>query len=384
VTDRLQELKALAERRVIGLNCGTSLDGIDAVLLRVEGSGFAVRFKVEDYVERPLPDAVRAALTHMHDLKASELCGLDFAVGDAFARAALDLIEGHALPKRQLLIGSHGITIFHRPPRRAGERGSTLQIGEPAVIAERTGAAVAADFRTGDVAAGGQGAPLMPYLDYVLFRESPGTVLVNLGGIANLTFVETELEGVRAFDSGPANLPLNHVMRRLSAGQSDMDAEGRTAATGHIDAILLEHLMALPYLHAPPPKTTGREDFGEAWTDRLLDTHEHLKLVDILATLTLFVARHLKLACDSWLPCDRVRQVIVSGGGAHNATLMHHLRRAFDPVPVSTFPETICKGDAKEAVLFALLANERLFGRPSNVPSATGARWPVSLGKMMW
>lgn len=380
MTDRLTDLKTKPERLVIGLNCGTSLDGVDAALVRVSGAGLGSRLTLERYLVHPLPEVLRTRLLRMLELTSQDLCELNFDVAEVFAEAALAVAGDDAVD----LVGSHGITIYHRPPRRLGERGATLQLGDLAVLAERTGAVSIGDFRTADMAAQGQGAPLMPYLDYVLFNQKPGTVLLNLGGIGNITFIGEGIEEVRAFDTGPANLPLNHVMRLLTGGRSEFDVDGRTAAGGRVDGLFLERLMALPYVHAAPPKTTGREDFGEAWTEKLLAANAHLKLVDILATLTAFAARAVKFACDHWLEGARVTRVLVSGGGAHNRTLMRHLSRDFDPVPVEPLPKDVCDLDAKEAVLFALLANDRLFGLPTNVPAATGAGWPVSLGKVVF
>lgn len=385
MSDRLSLLKSQEERIVVGLNCGTSLDAIDAAVCRIAGSGFLARPKIVEFAMVPLDSALREVLLRMPKLSTPEICDLNFRVGEAFAAAALTVLDRAGLKSQSpTLIGSHGVTMWHRPPRRSGEFGATLQIGDLSVIAERTGAVVVGDFRTADMAAGGQGAPLMPYLDYVLFAHEPGTIVLNLGGIANLTYVDADLDGVRAFDTGPANLPLNHVMRVLSRGTKDFDDEGRHAAEGRIDAILLDHLMSHRYVSTPPPKTTGREEFGEAWTGRLLETHAHLRLVDILATLTAFVARHVRQAVRDFIEPVPLRRVLVAGGGSHNLTLMRRLAREFDPVPVEKFPREICDPDAKEALLFAILANDRIFARPTNVPSATGAKWPCALGKTVF
>ena len=382
MTDHLEELKALPDRWVVGLNSGTSLDGVDAALMRISGYGFDVRFSQHHFKTSPFPDRVKARLAEMNDMNPAAVADLNYELGEIFAAAALQVVhEGGLSPGELHLIGSHGLTVSHRPPRRRGQRGATLQLGEIAVIAERCGCPVVGDFRAADVAAGGQGAPLMPYLDYLLFRDRPGTLLVNLGGIANLTYVTAELEAVKAFDTGPANLPLNQLMRRLTQGESDFDAEGRTAAMGHVESILLDQLMNLPYIHEAPPKSTGREEFGEDWVDRLLECNDHLKLVNILATLTAFSAQALKSAHDEWIAPEPVHRVIVSGGGVHNLTLMNAIRKCFEPIPVDTLLDHGWDPDAKEALLFGILANDRLFGRPTSLPSVTGAKWPVSLGK---
>lgn len=385
VTDRLTELKARSPRPVIGLNCGTSLDGIDTALLRVEGAGAEARFTVESFFTAPLETPLRSALLRMLDLSVAELSELNVMIGEAFGAAAWSAMRTAGIARGEpCLIGSHGVTIFHRPPRGPGASGATLQLGEPAVIFERTGAVVISDFRPGDVAAGGQGAPLMPYLDHLLFHREPGTIVLNLGGIANLTWVGESPADVRALDTGPANLPLNHVMRRLSGGRRDFDSGGETAESGTVHDALLEELMAEPYILAAPPKTTGREEFGERWTESVIESHPDLALTDILATFGAFTARSVKFAVDRWLSDRPVRRVLVAGGGVHNRHVMRRLAEDFAPVPVEPFPRALIDPDGKEAVLFAMLANDRLFGLPTNIPSATGAVHPVSLGRVLF
>ena len=382
--DRLETLRTRERRWVVGLNAGTSLDGIDAALVEIQGSGFDVKLRLAHFLTHPLGDALSDRLRALPEAKAPEICALGFELGERFGDAALALAAAAGLAAEDIdLIGSHGVTAFHQPPTQRGERGSTLQIGELDAIASRSGAVVVGDFRTADVAIGGQGAPLMPYLDFLLFREQGGVLAVNLGGIANLAWVGDQLEEVLGFDTGPANLPLDAIAKLLSRGERAYDAGGELAAAGHIDGILLEHLMALPYVLASPPKTTGRELFGEDWLQRLLASFSHLKLQDILATLTAFTAQALRQAVTDWVEPRPLRRVVVSGGGVHNLTLMRHLQRAFAPVPVEVMSEGGIGPDAKEAVLFATLANDRIHGRPTNVPSVSGAKWPISMGKIV-
>ena len=382
--DRLQSVSEKSSRVVVGLNSGTSMDGVDALCLRIEGGGFHIRTEPVAFVCRAYPEALRTMLRRAPALDLREVTRLNVEIGEVFARAVVDVTERAGLSLEEVdLIGSHGQTVCHLPARGPGGRASTLQVGDIDVIAERTGAIVVGDFRARDVAAGGEGAPLMPYLDWVLFRHRPRTVCLNLGGVANLTLVTEDLESCRAFDAGPANLPLDLLAERLTGGEESYDPEGRLAAEGRIEHILMERLLAHPFLQLPPPKTTGREEFGAGYVEDLLRRHDHLSLKNILATCTAFVARVVSRAVRDHLAIEGgVREVIVSGGGVHNLTLLQHLRKELAPVPVTSSSKHGLDPDSKEALLFAVLANERVVGGAANVPSATGARWPVGLGKI--
>ena len=214
----------------------------------------------------------------------------------------------------------------------------------------------------------------------LLFHDEPGTVLLNLGGIGNLTRVDELPEEVIAFDTGPANLPLNEIVRLMTSGEKDYDEGGLLASQGVVDPELMAWLESDPFLPMPPPKSTGRERFGEAWTAEVLSRQGHRRLVDILATMTAFVARAVKRGLDEFVAPRSLRRLLVSGGGVHNATLMHHLARELAPLPVESFAKRGFDPDAKEAVLFALLAHERLLDRPSGMPAATGATYAAIQG----
>jgi anhydro-N-acetylmuramic acid kinase len=250
------------------------------------------------------------------------------------------------------------------------------------VIAERTGLPVVADFRPRDVAAGGEGAPLVPLVDWLLFRR-PGRVLgcLNLGGIANVTVVTERVEGVRAFDLGPANMPLDAVVQAWTGGREAFDRDGRRAAAGRVDPALVRELLAHPFLALPPPKSTGREAFGAPFVAPLLARFAGRE-ADLLASLTRFVAEAVADGLRRFVP-ERLEEVLVSGGGARNPTLLAALGEALAPVAVRPLDAVGWDADAKEAVAFALLANETLFGRPGNVPGATGAAGPRVLGKIV-
>jgi anhydro-N-acetylmuramic acid kinase len=309
------------------------------------------------------------------------LCRLNFAVGEAFAQAALLVISKAGLnPTEVDLIGSHGQTVRHLPK---GSPPSTLQIGEPALIAQRTGIPTIADFRTADMALGGQGAPLVPLVDFLLFGHGlRGRVMLNIGGIANATILPAggEAGQVRAFDLGPGNALIDGAASHFSGGREHYDRDGQTAAAGRVDQAVLDELMGHEFLQLPPPKSTGREQFGAAFLEALLARH-HLIPADWLATLAAFTARSIAAGLERFAH-TAVDEVWVSGGGAHNLYLMELLRTALPGTKVDKLDGLGISVDAKEAVAFAVLANETLMGRPGNLPSATGAQRPAVLGKI--
>jgi len=381
---RLVALVKKRERLVIGLLSGTSADGIDAALVRISGHGMQSRVETVAFKTVAYSEKMRASVLALCHGRVPDLCRMNFVLGERFADAAKEVLRAANVDREQLdLVGSHGQTVYH-VPRRTGDVASTLQIGEPDVIAERLGVPVVADFRTRDIAAGGEGAPLSAFVDYLLFRRAGAPrALLNLGGIANVTVVTETAEDVFAFDTGPANMPLDETVRFMTSNQEHFDREGRQAARGQVDENLLRRLLEHPYLKLPYPKTTGRETFGADFVLPLLRGKGNSRAIDILATLTAFTAHSIKAAFDDFvLPRARVSDVIVSGGGVHNLTLMAHLRRLFGKCPLVPTDELGYNADAKEAVLFAVLANETLHGNPNNMPGATGARWPTVLGKL--
>jgi anhydro-N-acetylmuramic acid kinase len=381
---RFLALRTVSPRRVVGLISGTSADGIDAALVEVSGAGEATRVRVLDFRTRPFDPDLRARVLALGEARAEELLRAHYALGEEFARAALDVM---ATARRQGvevdLIGSHGQTARHHPRAAdAGGRAATLQLAEPAVIAERTGVPVVADFRPRDVAAGGEGAPLVPLVDWLLFRRVGATrACLNLGGIANVTVVTERADSVRAFDLGPANMPMDAVVQAWTGGAETFDRDGARAAAGRVDPGLVAELMRHPYLGLPPPKSTGREAFGDVFVAPLL-RHYAGREADLLASLTRFVAESVAAGIRQWVP-EPIEEVLVSGGGARNRTLMAELGAALAPVPVRSLAAVGVDPDAKEAVAFAILANETLFGRPGNLPGATGAAGPRVLGKLV-
>jgi anhydro-N-acetylmuramic acid kinase len=381
---RLLALRTVSPRRVVGLISGTSADGIDAALVELDGAGETTRARVLDFRTVPFDPDLRARVLALKEARAEELLRVHVRLGEEFARAALDLITRARRQGVEVhLIGSHGQTARHHP--RAAEpdgRAATLQLGEPAIIAERTGLPVVADFRPRDIAAGGEGAPLVPLVDWLLFRRVGATrACLNLGGIANVTIVTDRLDTVRAFDLGPANMPMDLVVQAWTAGAETFDRDGARAAAGRVDSALVTELLRHPYLALPPPKSTGREAFGDIFVTPLLARYAGRE-ADLLASLTRFTAESVAAGIRRWVP-EPIDEVLASGGGVRNRTLMSALGTALAPIPVRSLAEVGVDPDAKEAVAFAALANETLFGRPGNVPGATGAAGPRVLGKIV-
>ncbi|HVX97785.1 MAG TPA: anhydro-N-acetylmuramic acid kinase [Polyangia bacterium] len=378
---RLLDLRTRPRRRIIGLLSGTSADGTDAALCEIEGAGEDTRLVSSTFLTIPFERQLRERIFRLAQADATELCDVDVLLGEAFAEAAREVCVAAGVTMEDVdLIGSHGQTAVHHP-RSAGHIGATLQIGEAAVIAERTGRPVISDFRVRDVAAGGEGAPLVPLVDYLLFRKPRGRrALQNVGGIANCTLVTERLADLVAFDNAPGNMPLDAVARAASGGTEAYDAGGRRAARGQIDTALLAELHAHPYLVKRLPKSTGRETFGKEFIYPLLARFSD-RLDDLLATLTRFVAEAIARSYREVFPA-LPDEVYVSGGGALNPTLMGHLAQLLAPIPVATTATLGVDPEAKEAIAFAVLANETVFGHAGNVPSVTGASGPRVLGKI--
>jgi anhydro-N-acetylmuramic acid kinase len=372
---------------------GTSADGIDAVVAEIFGSGRTLRAHLVAHSHHNFGTAFRKRVLHacLHGAVA-EICELNFELGEHFARAALGAIRQARLKPSQIAaIGSHGQTVHHLPNAKVP---SSLQIGEPCVIAERTGITTVADFRVRDMAAGGEGAPLVPYADWVLFtHKNRPRIIQNLGGIANLTLLRPSagLEEVIAFDTGPGNMVIDAVATALSRGRQTYDRNGRWAAAGQTSDKLLRECMKHPFIRRKLPKTTGREEFGENFVQWLLARARRLRLTDAdtVATATEFTATSIAAAYRRFvLPKLKAReldhlQIILGGGGVKNPTLV---RMLFEHIGVGT----LCAHEdfgidslAKEPLAFAMLAHETLLGKPGNVPSATGAKRPVVLGKII-
>lgn len=380
--------------QAIGLMSGTSADGIDAALVQIDGEPGNFRIALEGFVCVPYDAPTRAAILDLcrPDAPVQRVAAMNAVLGERFADAAKLLCQEQGVALSEIAyIASHGQTIWHQAAlfEIAGQTvRATLQIGEPAVIAARTGCTVVADFRPADVAVGGQGAPLVPFADFALFSSPTETRAVqNIGGIANVTYLKAggTLADVIAFDTGPGNVLIDAVVANCWR-EMQFDANGELAAQGTVSLPLLEWLLAHPLYRQPPPRTTGREQFGFEYVRSLVKVcdREEIPLLDRVATVTLLTAITIALAYRDWLePKGKIQTVIVGGGGTKNQTLMRMLQDCLTDVALKTHEDFGINSDAKEAIAFALLGYETLHGRPSNVPSATGAKQPVLLGKIV-
>jgi anhydro-N-acetylmuramic acid kinase len=379
------------DRLVVGLMSGTSLDGIDAVLLRIRGSGTRTRFRQLAFLERPFPRGLRHVLLRNsvpETSRVDEIARLNFLLASLYADAVSALARKARVRLRDIdLIGSHGQTIHHvpRPVRWFGTSVSaTLQIGDPSVLATLTGITTVGDFRVADMAAGGQGAPLVPYFDWLVFRSrSLNRLVLNIGGIANITVLPRDCaaDRVTAFDTGPGNIVVDSLMHEFY-GKS-YDEQGRVASSGAVSMRLFNRLMQHPYLKHRPPKSTGREEFGEQFVVEFLKHARGYDREDIIATASQFTAFAVYDAYMRFVSRKvAVDELVVSGGGARNRFFLDELQRYFAPSRVRRADEFGVDADAKEAVCFAVLANETMAGNPANLPRVTGAQRRVKLGKI--
>lgn len=363
------------------------MDGIDAALVRVSGSGEDSEVRIEDFICREYSDAARELLLSPGSLNAASLSDLNFLLGQEFAAAVFDLLRKASLKTTDVdLVGTHGQTVFHNPPSLGGTVSSTLQLGEADVICEATGITTVGDFRARDMAAGGEGAPLIPYVDYLLFSKTGKNVVAqNIGGISNCTLVTGKLGELLAFDTGPGNSLIDSVARLASGGKKSFDENGAMAKQGSVREDLLHSLMKNPYFDIEPPKSTGKELFGEEMVTRLflLVEKKDIPLSDLLRTLVEFTVCSIVLAYERFVyPRADVGEVILSGGGARNPLVVSRLREKLAPTRLCLSDEYGIPVDAKEAVGFAVLANETVCGNRANVPGVTGARDATVLGKI--
>jgi anhydro-N-acetylmuramic acid kinase len=393
--DFLGRYASKQQRTVVGLMSGTSADGIDAALARVSGSGQDLEASLVAFRTTPYEAAVRKEILSLLEpgSLAVDVCRMNFEIGRLFAEAALDLAHRCGLrPENVDLIASHGQTVCHLPPTGPLDdlsSGATLQIGEPAVIADLTGVPVVADFRPQDMAAGGQGAPLVAYADYALFRHPEKTRAVqNIGGIANVTLIPAggSTEEVVAFDTGPGNMVIDALVTAMTRGKKTFDEDGALSALGRVDDRLLSWLMSHEYLSRPPPKSTGREEFGAEFVGELLAKAqaEDVSAEDLLTTAAAYTAASIACSYKDFLLLEhKIDEVILGGGGSYNATLRRMIEERLPGMPIFLHEDFGIPGGAKEALAFAILGNETMLGRPANVPGATGARRAVVLGKIV-
>jgi anhydro-N-acetylmuramic acid kinase len=397
---------------VLGLMSGTSADAIDVALARISGAPPRLGAKLLNHTSINFPPQLRKEILRVAEqqpISAGDLSQLNFRLGEVFAEAALTACRRfHIAPKKIALIGSHGQTIFHQGqpvPYFGRKTASTLQVGEPAIIAARTGITTVADFRPADIAQGGQGAPLVPYADYVLYRHAKlGRVSLNLGGIANVTVIPANAKPsqVFAFDTGPANMLIDALVAHFTQNRQRYDKGARLAQQGRTIPALLDELMRDPYLKLAPPKSTGREYYGRPYLQKLiaLGKRHSAKPNDLIRAATIFTVLSILDALNRFvLPKTKIHQLIVSGGGAQNPLVLAQLSAAlgnqavaarFSASQRSAQIEILPSSNlgvpenAKEAFAFALMAYETFHHRTSNIPTATGASQPAILGKISY
>ncbi|HVW07139.1 MAG TPA: anhydro-N-acetylmuramic acid kinase [Bryobacteraceae bacterium] len=363
--------------RVAGIMSGTSLDGIDVAIVDIHGRGI----ETLAHASFPYSPRLRAAILAVSNTQCStrDISRLNFELGARYAKAVSDTCRRHNVPLQSVeLIGCHGQTVYHEG---AHARRNTLQIGEASVIAEQLGIPVVSDFRTRDIAAGGQGAPLVPLVDYLLFRSATRSrVALNIGGIANITVLpkNAKPEQVIAFDTGPGNMVIDQLISLLSKGRQTFDRNGRIAAENHCDSALLNKLLRHPYYRVHPPKTAGREQYGHEFIETLLSAG--LPVPDLVATATVFTAATIAAGIQRFAP--GTQEVIAAGGGVHNSQLMVQLEAFLPGCRLTTTAEFKVNPDAKEAIAFAVLAHRTWKRQTGNLPSATGASHAVVLGKV--
>ncbi len=390
------QIYSMKENLAIGLMSGTSADGVDAALIKISENGLRTKIQLIEFETFPYPAEIQEMVLAASSPEKGTIdliCHLNFRLGDIFARAALSILEKTNISNNEVdFIGSHGQTIRHFPEGHEdfpGNLPSTLQIGEPSVIAEKTGIKTVADFRTRDMAAGGLGAPLAPFAHFLLFHHKKKSLIVhNIGGISNLTFLPKrgDIDKVVAFDTGPGNMLIDGLVSHLSKGQKPFDRGGEWASKGKINNDLLSFMMEHPFIKKPPPKATGREEFGEVFLRKVLTKAEELKITenDLVTTITAFTAESIIINYkDHILKIDCPSEIIFCGGGIHNNFLMDRIKNKLSEITISTTEKYGISPDALEAVSFAILANETIHGNPSNLPSVTGAKRKVILGKIV-
>lgn len=394
--ERLMHVATKYSRRIIGIMSGTSLDAIDVAMVRIQKHGINARVRLEHFREFPYPPKIRSVVRELFDPKRArvdDICRYDFILGEVFAAAVLRMLQETKIRADSVdLVATAGQTIWHDPELilvepdvdwldHPIETRSTFAIGQSAVIAERTGIMTVGDLRVRDVAAGGQGAPLVPYFDWVLLRhKTRGRAIQNIGGIGNVTYIppKASWDDVIAFDTGPGNMIIDELTWVATNGRQTFDADGALASAGRVREDLLEYWMADPYFTKTPPKTTGRELFGAQFARRILAEAPGVDIHDLIATATALTAESIVRAYhDFVLPRGPIHEVMLAGGGAKNPTLVRMLRDRMPKQRMLIYKAS----EAKEAMAMAMIANDSVVGLVTNVAGATGGR-PTVLGKI--
>jgi len=387
----LLELIGKKERKILGVLSGTSVDAVDVVLLKIKSSGIKSKIQVVDFQSFKIPLELKDYILKCSRIKENDvrdICKLNFILGKFFANCINKFLKKRKIsPKSVDLIGSHGQTVHHIPrciEKFGIKTKSTLQIGDPSVIANLTGITTVGDFRTADVAAGGDGAPLVPYLDYILFSEKrKSKILINIGGISNLTYLKRNcrINDVIAFDCGPGNMLIDALCKFYFEKEYDKDA--KIAMKGKMDKNLFKFICRLDnYFRTKPPKSTGREHYGKAFVKKIITKSRRIPKEDVIRTVTEFTAYGIYYNIINFIKRNDISEILVSGGGADNVLIMNCLKSYFRKSDVRKLEYNGIDSANKEAVLFAVLANEIISGNESNVPSSTGAKKKVLLGKI--
>lgn len=390
---RLTKLQNKQKKLVIGLMSGTSVDGIDAALVEIKGSGINTKIKQLFFKTYPYPKGLKELIlkNSLRDTSnVEDICRLNFLIGKLFAKAAINLCKDFGISINKIdLIGSHGQTIHHLPQKIklfSEEIKSTLQIGDPAVIAKLTGVPTVGDFRTGDMALDGEGAPLVPYFDFIVFRsEKISRALLNIGGISNITLLKKncKVEDVIAFDTGPGNMMIDYLMTKFFNKKFDKD--GKIAFKGKVNQDLFNKIFERDsFVKMKPPKSTGRELYNQSFVDDLIKDFSFIPPEDIITTFSEYTAFATYFNYEKFLKRKSIiSELLVSGGGSNNLYIMERLKKYFgDKIKVKKLESELLDVDSKEAVCFALFANETISENPINIPSVTGAKKRTILGKI--
>ncbi|WP_153463154.1 anhydro-N-acetylmuramic acid kinase [Sediminibacillus terrae] len=377
----------------IGLMSGTSLDGIDAVLIEIEGSSIHTKVNVIESLTHEYESDVRTAIKELCNPEKATLekiCSMNMFLGRELGMIVNELLDKADIGKEEVLfVSSHGQTIFHKPV--GGENRmdvpGTLQIGDLSMLSEMTGITAVGDFRTADMSAGGQGAPLVSFVDYILFNNPDRSrAIQNIGGIGNVTYIpkNAKKDQIMSFDTGPGNMVIDEVVYRLTEGKQAYDKDGRIAYRGEANKKLLNKLMEHPYFAMKPPKTTGRELFGSSFVDTFMRDSADLSFEDRVATVTAWTAKTIAQSYSSFIEssCNSIDDVVIGGGGSYNPFLMEQLHRYLPNQTVYKHEDFQLSSDLKEAIAFAILGYHCLIGQSNQIPSATGADNPVIMGKI--
>lgn len=381
------QLKKKLKLKTIGLMSGTSMDGLDISYITIEKTVNSVKSSMIKYKSYDYEPEFKKYIQNQCTGKSENICRANFDISRKWSDMIDKFIMDNSIDLQEIdLIGSHGQTIWHSHGH------STLQIGEPAVIAERFKKPVISNFRVADVAAGGSGAPLVPFIDYLLFKDyNKDFLLLNIGGIANFTIIPARansVDDVYALDTGPGNGLIDTAMEIATDGKHSFDKDGKWARSGNIKPVILDELNSHPYLEKDLPKSTGKEEFGKEYTKYLIKKHHVNKkqgFQDLIATLTFFTAKTIYGSYQKYF-ADKysLDEIIVSGGGANNPVIMKYLKELFDDVKFSAPESYNLDIDAKESMAFAILAALRVWEIPANVPNVTGATKPVLLGNITY